>query len=74
MPDDVTPMGSRQYNQIESARLNYVHTLEEQLQHCGWTKCYRKKNNFYYWCKLVPGDGWVTAITAEDALKWEYEL
>ena len=72
--DKPSPMSSSGYNRIREAQLRYEQALEEELKACGWTKTWRKKNNCTYWSKMMPGEGWVTAITAEDALKWEYEL
>lgn len=70
----VMPMGSSGYNRIREHQLKYEAAIEDELRKAGWAKCWRKKNNMTYWTKLMPVEGWVTATTAEDALKWEYEL
>ena len=68
------PMNSAGYNRIWAAKMVYEQVLEEELVQAGWHKGWRKKNNLHFWIKEFLGEGTVTAITLEDALKWEYEL
>ena len=70
----MTPMSSAGFNRIRGAQLTYENILEEELTKAGWAKGWRKKNNLTYWIKEFPKEGVVTALTLEDALKWEYEL
>lgn len=69
-----TPMSSSGFNRVRAAQIMYEQTMENELREAGWSKCWRKKNNMTYWTKLMPVEGWVTATSAEEALKWEYEL
>jgi hypothetical protein len=72
--DRAPAMSSTDYNRIVQARMFYNLAIEEGLQACGWHKGWRKKNNLHYWIKDIPGEGIVTALTGEEALRWEYEL
>jgi len=67
-------MSSSDYNKIVQAKLNYEQAVEEGLKAAGWHKGWRKKNNLTFWIKDIPGQGICTALSGEEALKWEYEL
>lgn len=67
------PVNSLEYNSICTARMAYESQLTQILHAAGWKLEHRKQNNFWFWSKQFP-EGRVTAMTPEDALKWEYEL
>jgi hypothetical protein len=69
-----TPMSGAGYNRIRAAQLELEKVMEEELVKSGWSKGWRKKNNLTFWIKPFPKEGIVTALSLEDALKWEYEL